>query len=193
MPRLSLFRHRCPDVQVDLLTSVASIEFRRDLADLIITHGIAKPEGVVSQKIFGDLLVPVCSPAFLERHGPVTDPRSLKEMTLLHSRYRSNDWGEWFSSLDIEFDSRPGLVFSGSTLAYQAAKEGIGVAMGQYRLLEAEIASGSLVIPFDHKLERATGYFLLHSKHALHDTSIAAFRDWIMEEADRTVKKTANS
>jgi len=65
--------------------------------------------------------------------------------------------------------------------------------MGQYRLLEAEIALGSLVIPFDHKLERATGYFLLHSKHALHDTSIAAFRDWIMEEADRTVKKTANS
>jgi len=100
--------------------------------------------------------VPVCSPAFLERHGPVADPCRLKEMKLLHSRYRSNDWGEWFSSLDIEFDSRPGLVFSGSTLAYQAAKEGIGVAMGQYRLLEAEIASGSLVIPFDHKLERAT-------------------------------------
>jgi LysR family transcriptional regulator, glycine cleavage system transcriptional activator len=185
MPRLSQFQQRYPDVQVDLLTSVASIEFRRDQADLIITHGIAKPEGVVSQKIFGDVLVPVCSPTFLRKHGPLSSPSSLKEMTLLHSRYRSDDWGEWFSSLGIEFDSRPGLVFSGSTLAYQAAKEGIGVAMGQHRLLEAELASESLVVPFDHKLERATGYFLLHSKHALHDANITAFRDWIMEQANQ--------
>ena len=193
MPRLSQFQQRYPAVQVDLLTSVASIEFRRDQADLIITHGIAKPEGVVSQKIFGDVLIPVCSPTFLKKYGPLSSPSDLKEMTLLHSRYRSNDWGEWFSSLGIEFDSRPGLVFSGSTLAYQAAKEGIGVAMGQHRLLEAEIASGALVVPLDHKIERATGYFLLHSKHALHDTHITAFRDWIMEQANQTGKAVCNS
>jgi LysR family glycine cleavage system transcriptional activator len=191
MPRLSIFRQLHPDVQVDFLTSVASIEFRKDQADLIISHGIAKPEGVISQKIFGDVLVPVCSSAFLKRYGPLSGPSGLKDLTLLHSRYRSNDWGEWFSSLGIEFDSRPGLVFSGSTLAYQAAKEGIGVAMGQYRLLEAEIASGALVVPFNHKLERATGYFLLHSKHALHDANITAFRDWIMEEAKSGVPITA--
>jgi LysR family glycine cleavage system transcriptional activator len=183
MPRLSLFRQRYPNVQVDFLTSVASIEFRQDQADLIITHGIARPEGVISQRIFGDILVPVCTATFLEKYGPLSEPSRLKDVTLLHSRFRSNDWAEWFSSLGIEFDSRPGLIFSGSTLAYQAAKEGIGVAMGQYRLLEAEIASGSLVIPFDHRLERATGYFLLHSKHALYDANIAAFRDWIIKEA----------
>jgi LysR family glycine cleavage system transcriptional activator len=183
MPRLSRFRERCPDVQVDFLTSVASIDFRKDQADLIITHGIAKPEGVISQKIFGDVLVPVCSPAFLEKNQPLTSPSDLKRFTLLHSRYRSTDWAEWFAHVGIEFDTRPGLMFAGSTLAYQAAKEGIGVAMGQLRLLEAEIASGALVIPFDRRLERASGYFLLHSKHALHDASITAFRDWIMEEA----------
>jgi LysR family glycine cleavage system transcriptional activator len=170
-------------VQVDFLTSIASIEFRKDQADLIVTHGIAKPEGVISQKIFGDVLVPVCSPAFLEKNRPLSDPADFRKLTLLHSRYRSNDWGEWFASVGVELDGQPGLVFAGSTLAYQAAKEGIGLAMGQYHLLEAEIASGALVIPFDHRLERATGYFLLHSKHALHDLNIAAFRDWIMEEA----------
>jgi LysR family glycine cleavage system transcriptional activator len=185
MPRLSRFRQRFPNVQVDFLTSVASIEFRRDQADLIVTHGIAKPEGVISQKILGDVLVPVCSPIFLEKNKPLSGPADLRKLTLLHSRYRSNDWAEWFSSLGIEFDSQPGLVFAGSTLAYQAAKEGIGIAMGQYRLLEAEIASGALVVPFDHRLERATGYFLLHSKHALHDPHITAFRDWIMEEANQ--------
>jgi LysR family transcriptional regulator, glycine cleavage system transcriptional activator len=131
MPRLSRFRQRHPDVEVDFLTSVASIEFRRDQADLIVSHGIAKPEGVISQKILGDVLVPVCSPAFLERNGPLLNPADLKKLTLLHSRYRNNDWAEWFASLGIELETRPGLVFAGSTLAYLAAKEGIGVAIGQ--------------------------------------------------------------
>ena len=105
MPRLSRFRQRYPDVQVDFLTSVASIEFRKDQADLIVTHGIAKPEGVISQRIFGDVLAPVCSPSFLEKNKPLSDPADLKKLTLLHSRYRPNDWGEWFAGVGVELDS----------------------------------------------------------------------------------------
>lgn len=187
MPRLSSFHQRHPDVQVDMLVdflaSPTALELQKDQADLIISHGVTKPEGMVAQAIFNDILVPVCSPAYLKSHGPLCDPVDLKSATLLHSRYRPNDWGEWFSSLSIDFDRKPGLVFSGSSLLYQAAKEGIGVAMGQYRLLEGEIASGGLVVPFDHRLERAAGYFLLHSKHALHDARIIELRDWIMQEA----------
>jgi LysR family transcriptional regulator, glycine cleavage system transcriptional activator len=182
MPRLSAFTNEHPDIEVDFLTSIASIAFRQDQADLIITHGIAKPQGIVSQKIFDDIIVPVCSPGFLQKHGPFSAGR-LAETTLLHSRYRANDWAEWFSSLGVETEGRPGLVFSGSTLCYQAAKEGIGVAMGQLRLLDSEIACGNLVIPIDHRLARASGYFLLHSKHALQDPTITALRDWIIAEA----------
>jgi LysR family glycine cleavage system transcriptional activator len=193
MPRLSSFCQLYPDVKTDLLIAVASTEFRWDEADLIITHGLTPPEGIVSRRIFGDVLVPVCSPAFLERYGPVLDAADFMNMTLLHSRYRSNDWGEWFSSVGVEFDSRPGRIFSGSTFAYQAAKEGIGVAMGQLRLLEAEIASGALVVPYEHRIERAAGYFLLHSKHALSNPNILAFRNWIMEEAKHRLPAPAAS
>jgi LysR family glycine cleavage system transcriptional activator len=124
------------DLLIDFLASPTASEARKDQADLIISHGVTKPEGMVAQSIFNDILVPVCSPAYLRSHGPLCNPLDLKSAALLHSRYRPQDWGEWFSSLGIDFDRKPGLVFSGSSLLYQAAKEGIGVAMGQYRLLE---------------------------------------------------------
>jgi LysR family glycine cleavage system transcriptional activator len=182
LPRLPRFRARHPEVQIDLLTSVAAIEFQREQADLIITHGVAKPEGVVAQRLFGDLLAPVCSPALLPG-GPLEDPADLKRFTLLQSRYRATDWQEWLAHVGADFSAEQGLIFGSSTLTYQAAKEGIGVAMGQLRLLESELAAGSLVIALDRRLERASGYFLLHSKRGEQDERVTSLREWIVEEA----------
>jgi LysR family glycine cleavage system transcriptional activator len=183
LPRLPRFRARHPEVQIDLLTSVAAIEFQREQADLIITHGVAKPEGVVAQRLFGDLLAPVCSPALLPGGRPLEDPADLKRFTLLQSRYRATDWQEWLAHVGADFSAEQGLIFGSSTLTYQAAKEGIGVAMGQLRLLESELAAGSLVIALDRRLERASGYFLLHSKRGEQDERVTSLREWIVEEA----------
>ena len=190
VPRLRRFHERHPDIQVDLLTSVASLEFQTERADLIISHGIAEPQGVVAQRLFTDLLAPVCSPHLLKKR-PLRDPSDLKHFTLLHSRYRDSDWSEWLDHVGADFASPPGLVFSSSTLCFQAAKEGAGIAMGQLRLLQAEIASGALVVPIARPLERQAGYFLLHSKHAEHDERVTTLRDWIVEEAHATVAQTA--
>jgi LysR family transcriptional regulator, glycine cleavage system transcriptional activator len=183
LPRLPRFRARHPEVQIDLLTSVAAIEFQREQADLIITHGVAKPEGVIAQRLFGDLLAPVCSPALLPGGRPLEDPADLKRFTLLQSRYRATDWQEWLAHVGADFSAEQGLIFGSSTLTYQAAKEGIGVAMGQLRLLESELAAGSLVIALDRRLERASGYFLLHSKRGEQDERVTSLREWIVEEA----------
>ena len=183
LPRLPRFRARHPEVQIDLLTSVAAIEFQREQADLIITHGVAKPEGVIAQRLFGDLLAPVCSPALLPGGRPLEDPADLKRFTLLQSRYRATDWQEWLAHVGADFSAEQGLVFGSSTLTYQAAKEGIGVAMGQLRLLESELAAGSLVIALNRRLERASGYFLLHSKRGEQDERVTSLREWIVEEA----------
>jgi DNA-binding transcriptional LysR family regulator len=55
--------------------------------------------------------------------------------------------------------------------------------MGQLRLLESELAAGSLVIALDRRLERASGYFLLHSKRGEQDERVTSLREWIVEEA----------
>jgi LysR family glycine cleavage system transcriptional activator len=191
VPRLPRFRERHPDIQVDLLTSVASLEFQREPADLIITHGVAEPQGVIAQRLFPDLLAPVCSPLLLSKHPPLSEPADLRHLPLLHSRYRPTDWSEWLGHVGAGFDGAPGLIFGSSTLCFQAAKEGAGIAMGQLHLLQSELASGALVVPIPRPLERAAGYFLLHSKRAEHDERVTTLRDWIVAEARLTVSLAA--
>jgi LysR family glycine cleavage system transcriptional activator len=120
--------------------------------------------------------------------GPAIDAADLRRFTLLHSRYRPDDWPDWTSHFNAGFSPAPGLVFGSSTLTYQAARDGLGVAMGQLRLLSTELGSGALVLPVNLRLERASSYFLVHSKQAVHDERITILRDWIINEARRESK-----
>ncbi|MFP3608077.1 LysR family transcriptional regulator, partial [Paraburkholderia sp. SIMBA_053] len=53
-------------------------------------------------------------------------------------------------------------VFDTLDLAFSAATRGLGVALGDLNLLEENLASGSLVTPFDRVVETGAGYFLVH-------------------------------
>src|SRR4051812_15695918 len=78
VPRLPRFRERYPDIQVDFLPPVPSIEFQRERGDLIIPHGIAEPQGAVAQRLFHDLIAPVCSPDYLRKNPTLKTPAELR-------------------------------------------------------------------------------------------------------------------
>lgn len=186
MPRLPKFHELHPDIQVDVLVSVASVEVQREQADLIIAHSHMEPEDGVSHALFNDVIAPVCSPKLLRGSGELEHASDLRKFTLLHSRYRSDDWPEWISHFAAGFSAAPGVVFGSSILTYQAAKDGLGVAMGQIHLLEAELKAGTLVIPVQCKLQTRSSYFIVHSKQAEHDERVTILRDWIIAEAATT-------
>ena len=56
----------------------------------------------------------------------------LSRITLLHSLARPADWATWLRAKGAanQIDSHRGLKFESSTLAYEAALQGSGVAMG---------------------------------------------------------------
>ena len=183
MPRLPRFQEKHPDIQVDVLISVASIEVQREQGDLIVAYGSSEPQPGVSHRLFTDVIAPVCNPKILHDVGDVRKPSDLSKLTLLHSRYRADDWPDWIAKYKAGFSAAPGLVFGSSILTYQAAKDGVGIAMGQIHLLETELSSGALVSPLQLKLERPSSYFVVHSKQAEHDERVMLLRDWIISEA----------
>lgn len=185
IPRLSHFTKRHPNVLIDIKTSVTPIKFRPEETGLIIDYGTGEMEDVVSQRIFGDVIAPMCHPSLL-RDGRMLDrPSDISQYPLLHSRRRKQDWSDWFAHVGAKDAPSDGSIFENSSLTYQAAKEGIGIAMGQTHLLEEELAKGELVIPIDRKLERSYGYYLLYPKRVRQDPRVIAFHNWITEEAVR--------
>jgi LysR family transcriptional regulator, glycine cleavage system transcriptional activator len=184
IPRLARFKLRHPEILVDLTTSVTPIQFHKEDAELVIDYRSEQEmEGIIAQRIFSDVIVPVCSPDLLQDNLRIEKAADLAHFTLLHSRKRQSDWSDWANHVGAEIPLEGGYVFDNSSLAYQAAKAGIGIAMGQLHLLEAELASGELIIPFDQKLERNDAYYLLYPTRISQDPRVAAFHRWVAEEA----------
>jgi LysR family glycine cleavage system transcriptional activator len=74
-------------------------------------------------------------------------------------------------------------VFDQSFMALQAAMEGLGVALGRSHLVEADIAAGRLVAPFDIVIPQDAGYYVVAPEETADRPKIRIFRDWLRRSA----------
>lgn len=127
-------------------------------------------------------LVPVCSPKFLVDSGLDRDPGRMADVTRLISAIRQQDWQTWLTAAGIETDPAAGIRFESSLLTYQAAIEGLGVAIAMRALVCEDLRTGRLVEahPLVHRTDSA--FYLINSADAAHKHQIKQFRNWILQE-----------
>jgi LysR family glycine cleavage system transcriptional activator len=187
IPRLPDFYKRHPGIEVLISTAVPDVDFDRDPVDMSIQFGNGNWPHIQADLLFPDQLEPVCSPHFLAQHAPDRQhPESLLRQCLLVSKYRREDWEDWLVSTGLKemCGENVRMSFNSSVLTLQAALHGLGIAMGQPRLLEAELETGLLVRPFAQsrwkplRLDRA--YYLLCPQHQRETSKTTAFRDWLL-------------
>lgn len=183
LPRLPRFHASHPGIEVRLSTGIALVDFGREELDVAIQFGAGDWPGLEQRKLLGDIIQPVCSPKLLRRRHAPKVIEDLKRCTLLHTKYRRNDWHDWLEAVDGPDISETGMVLPGSVLAYQAAMEGLGIAMGQLPLLRQEIASGALVPLFDRPVTRPLAHYAVWPARRGADHRLRAFLAWLEREA----------
>src|SRR5690606_23092678 len=155
IPRLARFQAWAPSVRIELDTGVAPIDFARSPLDAAIQFGPGDRRDVHAEFLIADEIEPVCSPHLLAGAEPPLDLDQMTRLPLLHARYRRADWADWAAGAGRpDLADLPGLELSSSMLAYQAAEQGLGVAMGQTGLLADDFARGALVRMFERPLRR---------------------------------------
>lgn len=185
IPHLPEFKKRHPDIDVLISNAVPDVDFARDPVDLAIQFGNGRWPDVKVDLLFQDEIEPVCAPELMARHASSGGTSSsLLSECLLVSRYRRTDWSDWLAAMGAVHDlsSRTHMTFSSSVLTWQAALDGLGVAIGQTMLLKSELASGRLVRPFNQPLRRADkGHYLVRPVLQRYSRKVEIFRDWIMQ------------
>lgn len=189
IPRLPDFRNRHPDIEVVVTNAVPDVDFDRDPVDMAIQFGDGHWPRVQLDLLFPDEIEPVCSPAYLAAQLPEGgNPELLLRSRLLVSHYRSADWNDW-----LEATGRPGaaagaerMSFSTSVLTWQAALDGLGMAIGQTSMLSSEIEKGTLVRPFGQPVQRDKAYYLVRPASQRYSRKVDSFRDWLLETARAT-------
>lgn len=141
-------------------------------------------------ELFRPRLFPVCSPGLLRRGPALRTPRDLRRHMLLYTPTQLDRWRAWLRMAGIhDLDPERGLCFENTALAYRAAREGVGVALGQSFFMAEDLISGQLVAPFEEIVEAHSACFLLCLRRRAHAPHVVAFRAWILEEARRTEER----
>lgn len=187
VPRLGGFQRANPEIDVRVSTGTALVEFSREDVDIGIRYGRGQWPNLVAERLVAEDVMPVCAPSLMKGPNGLKKPADLKRFTLLHSVSFPDDWQVWLTAAGVKgIDASRGISFDFALAAYQAAMDGLGVALGRNPLVEPDLKAGRLVVPFDFKRSSDFAYYLVYPPEAIRRRKIKAFRDWMMSLSEVT-------
>jgi LysR family glycine cleavage system transcriptional activator len=186
IPRLEHFRVGHPDIDVRISATLALADFERDGVDAAVRVGRGRYPGLVSHRLFGESVVPMCSPALLKGEHALASPENLRDHVLLHFDWPAQeqvtpDWDTWLKATGVTgIDATRGPRFTQPDYAMQAAAEAAGVVLGWRSLADADLDSGRLIIPFDLPLQMDVAFYLVYPEASAERPKLARFREWLL-------------
>jgi LysR family glycine cleavage system transcriptional activator len=183
LPRLPNFTAAHAGIDVQIHTSTQLADFVKTGMDAGIRFGAGTWPRMHSEKLLDEWLVPVCTPALLERHGVVCEARDLKRYKLLHSPYEP--WTAWLLDGGAE-DAWPssGAAFDDAIAIVRAAEAGQGLALARWSLVGDDVTIGRLAVAGRAVHSPRAYYFVCPPAH-LAIEKVAAFREWLGSECAR--------
>lgn len=176
IPRLAGFHQLHKNIDVQVMTSFAPLDFQREDIDAGIQLGEGRWPGMRTLRLVRNELIPVAAPAMC-----LTNKKQLATQTLLHSMARPDDWATWLRAAGLRnVNPAQGMKYGTSLLAYQAAIEGHGVAIAQKALIEKELADHTLEAPLGLVLDREDyTYYFAWPTGKPSSGALRAFREWL--------------
>ena len=87
----------------------------------------------------------------------------------------------WLTGVGIDnVDPSKGLEFDAELTMYQAAMDGLGVALGDAPLIEPDLAAGRLVRPINIKVPPSAAYYIVALEESWDRPKIKGFREWLL-------------
>jgi DNA-binding transcriptional LysR family regulator len=184
VPRLADFRARWPGIDVSVDTSRRQAGFPVDGFDFGLRLSRGPVDGASWQRLFGERLVPLCSPGYLATIAGNDGTPDLTRAALIHVDTASQDWQAWMDGAGVDgLELRGGLRFDTVQLGFDAAAAGLGVVIGRRPLVDRELETGALVEASPIGVETQTAYWLCESPQASTRADLVAFRNWLIEQA----------
>jgi LysR family transcriptional regulator, glycine cleavage system transcriptional activator len=207
MPRLHRFLETKPDIDVRVSARLrqptsdvrrpgraerATLEAWLADSDIAILYGRGDYPDFKVDKLIPLSVTPICSPRLVTHpQHPLLRPEDLKHHLLLHDDTGDlydgiSFWEVWLKAAGVgDVDLKRGPHFSHAVLAFEAAIEGHGVVATMPVLAETDLHSARLVTPFALHVPLPASYYLVCRPDAATRPDVAAFREWLLEEAAR--------
>jgi LysR family glycine cleavage system transcriptional activator len=182
IPRLAQFRERFPDIPFQIETSLTPLASNNLPIDVAVVLGTGSWPDLVAEHLFDEELLPVGSPKLLCGRR-LRSSRDFDEFTLLHAVPRLHDWAYCLKSAGIDsVDAHRGMHFEHSGMAYQAAANGLGLAIAQKAYVRDELQRDRLAPCFDAPCKTEQSFYLVYAPAKSDDPRVIAFAQWLHGE-----------
>lgn len=186
IPRLHRFQAAHPDITVNMTSRTRHFLFDDTEFDAAIYAGAASWAGAATQHLLDEEVIAVCSPALLGPRRQLS-PAELKDYPLLQQTTRPYAWRSWFAHCGLDLrqlgaNDMAGPRYELFSMLSQAAICNLGIALIPRLLVEAELASGSLIcaVPEQGMSDRA--YYLAFPEEKAESAALKCFREWLAAE-----------
>ena len=184
LPRLALFRHAYPDIELILQVTIPVHNVTSEDADIELRFGSGPFTDRESMHLLSDDVCPVCSPEYLEAAGLVDDPFETQQTIARAHLIRTplEPWRTWFRACGVALpEPASGSQFNDLGLVLDAAVAGFGVALMRLKLGRSWLDNGRLVRLSARSVRSPHDYFLCWKPGALQRWECAAFVDWLRQ------------
>ncbi|MBM6596288.1 LysR substrate-binding domain-containing protein [Microvirga pudoricolor] len=183
LPKLAEFKAQHPRIEVQLITtSSESVDFRRNEFDCAFRTGHGEWSDCNAELIAPIKFRPACSPTIKAK---IQRPRDLLNQTLILSRGSPNVWKKWLDLVGLtDADAKSVLELDNAALAYQAAVQGVGIAIVDCLVVKDHVESGRLIYPFPQVYSDPRSYYFLWREQAK-SASLIIFREWLFKSVEK--------
>jgi LysR family glycine cleavage system transcriptional activator len=186
VPLIPDIQRRFPHTSLTVRTDPALVDFDQSDVALAVRYCAAPDRGLVSARLFGETVGPVCAPALAHTADARRGLEGLARLPLLHDTDAARHgapfgWHDWAPR--AAQGARPGLSFSDATLLLDAAEAGLGVALGRSALVRGRLLSGRLAQPWQEQRTSTRAYFVVSSRRQYKKPAVRELFDWFAARA----------
>lgn len=180
LPRLPDFVAKHPEIELNLHSSTALVDFERDGIDCALRFGAGRWPNTQVDFLFEEHLTPVASKDLLKRLGRPS-LASLPKFPLLGDP--GQRWPMWFDRFGGKAPRRYVAQFTDSETLTRAAVEGLGIALGRLTMIRPLVESGRLVQLWRKTLEAEFSHWFVFPARRAPSPAVEKFRSWLLIKA----------
>ncbi|MFA5520929.1 MAG: LysR substrate-binding domain-containing protein [Castellaniella sp.] len=210
MPRLAGFSSQQPGIEVRVVSDIRPVDIHSDSIDVALRVGrlpgkhypgtapaidlvlLEKWDDIEADLLFPDVMVPVASRRWYATQPAITQASDFAKTRLIHTSSRPKAWQHWLGACGVHYlPDGDAPEYGHFYVSLGAALEQKGIALVPDILLEHYPGRNELVVILPDGLEpvpSAGDYYLLTHAGSRKAVAVQAFRQWLLEEAQRTAR-----
>lgn len=186
MPRMAEFKKQFPTVDLRFQLVMGALAGSVNDVDLGMRFVNGSDERHEAVFVMPEILVPICSPAYRESHGPDGNDMKRSPDTTINLSDAQPNWSSLFSPAN-EGDAVNSMIFSDYAIVVQAALLGQGVALGWLNVVAHWLRTKALVPAREHLMTTGRQCHLVRLRDKPARAIVTQVRDWMIAELNSDI------